>query len=143
MSDNEVPSVELYPEVIVFATFIIIYTCGSVAAAGFTHLLFRLNGKQVVCKSQPLLEETHTLADPAYTDVSLMSLSIFLQNILTVTQESFSIALWPLLQIETYEMNMEQWRNPEASIVYQTSPNVAIKILFEMSEYMNKQYPDE
>lgn len=69
-----------------------------------------------------------------------MSLSIFLQNILTVTQESFSIALWPLLQIETYEMNMEQWRNPEASIVYQTSPNVAIKILFEMSEYMNKQY---
>ncbi|RPB13590.1 hypothetical protein P167DRAFT_104873 [Morchella conica CCBAS932] len=116
MSDNEVPSVELYPEVIVFATFIIIYTCGSVAAAGFTHLLFRLNGKQVVY-------------------VSLMSLSIFLQNILTVTQESFSIALWPLLQIETYEMNMEQWRNPEASIVYQTSPNVAIKILFEMRTY--------
>jgi hypothetical protein len=72
-----------------------------------------------------------------------MSLSIFLQNILTVTQESFSIALWPLLQIETYEMNLEQWRNSEASIVYQTSPNVAIKILFEMSEYMNKQYSDE
>lgn len=53
MSERDTPSVILYPEALALAIGTIIYTTGSAAAAGFTHVLFRLNGKQVVCLSPP------------------------------------------------------------------------------------------
>lgn len=48
--DSNIPSINLYPEVVAFVIFIIIYTFGSAISAGFAHLLFRLNGKQAVCE---------------------------------------------------------------------------------------------
>lgn len=62
-----------------------------------------------------------------------MSLSIFAQNILTLVQETFSFASWPSLQIQKHEVYLKQWRNPDASIAYETSPNILIKITFTMS----------
>lgn len=53
MSEKDTPSVILYPEAVALAITTIVYTTGSAAAAGFTHILFRLNGKQVVCLSHP------------------------------------------------------------------------------------------
>jgi len=53
MSEKDIPSVTLYPEAVALAIITIIYTTGSAAAAGFTHILFKLNGKQVVCLSPP------------------------------------------------------------------------------------------
>lgn len=141
MSGSNIPSVELYPEVVVFTVFIITYTCGSALAAGFTHLLFRLNGKQVVCEFLLPLPfpfrcfRPCAVIDRSYcsTDVSLMSLSVFLQNMLTVAQESFSLSMWPSLQVAAYEENLKQWRNPKASTVYQTLPDLSIKIIFNIS----------
>lgn len=69
-------------------------------------------------------------------DVSLMSLSIFLQNILTVIQEIFSCAEWSSIQIDIYERNLQQWRNSDASLVYETSPNTFIKVLFGTSMFL-------
>lgn len=66
-------------------------------------------------------------------DVSLMSLSIFVQNILTLVQEAFSFASWPSLQVQKHEVYLQQWRNPDASIAYQTSPNVLVEVIFTMS----------
>lgn len=48
--ESNIPSVDLYPEVVAFIIFIIVYTFGSAIAAGFAHLLFRLNGKKAVCE---------------------------------------------------------------------------------------------
>ena len=53
MLEDEVPSVTLYPEAIAMAVATVVYTTGSALAAGFTHILFRLNGKQVVCELFP------------------------------------------------------------------------------------------
>lgn len=51
--DSSKHSVELYPEVVAFIIFIIVYTFGSALSAGFAHLLFRLNGKKAVCEFPP------------------------------------------------------------------------------------------
>lgn len=134
--DSNVPSVDLYPEVVVFVIFIIVYTFGSAISAGFAHLLFRLNGKQAVCELQSCyLTMTRCKFSLAYRllDVSLMSLSIFVQNILTLVQETFSFASWPSLQVEKHEVYLKQWRNPDASIAYETSPNILIVVTFTMS----------
>jgi hypothetical protein len=69
------------------------------------------------------------------TDVSLICVSTFLYEILTIADEVTSLALWPQTQIEEYEFEMSQWRNPNASINYQTSPNVAIKVIFDIRKW--------
>lgn len=56
-----------------------------------------------------------------------------MQNILTLVQETFSFASWPSLQAEKHEVYLQQWRNPNASIAYETSPNILIAITFTMS----------
>ncbi|RPB05542.1 hypothetical protein L873DRAFT_1840024 [Choiromyces venosus 120613-1] len=116
MDENDVPSVTLYPEAVAMAIATIIYTAGSAAAAGFTHMLFRLNGKQVVY-------------------VSLLSLSIFIQQLFTITHEIVNLVLWPALQIEVYEAYIKQWRNPNASIAYESSPNIVVKTIFAIRTY--------
>ncbi|PUU83027.1 hypothetical protein B9Z19DRAFT_1119828 [Tuber borchii] len=116
MSEKDTPSVTLYPEAVALAITAIVYTTGSAAAAGFTHILFRLNGKQVVY-------------------VSLFSLSIFLQQLFTVAHEIVNLVLWPTLQIEEYEVYLEQWRNPNAPITYESSPNIVVKIVFAIRTY--------
>lgn len=62
-----------------------------------------------------------------------MSLSIFVQNILTVTQETFAFASWRSLQLGKHQVHLGQWRNPEASIAYETSPHILVEITFAMS----------
>lgn len=62
-----------------------------------------------------------------------MSLSIFVQNILTLIQETFAFVSWRTLQIRKYNVVFDQWRNPEASIAYETSPHVLVEITFAMS----------
>ncbi|KAG0638889.1 hypothetical protein HOY80DRAFT_1076323 [Tuber brumale] len=116
MSRGDVPSLELYPEAMALAITTIVYTTGSAAAAGFTHILFRLNGKQVVY-------------------VSLLSLSIFLQQLFTMAHGIVNIVFWPALQMEEYAAYLEQWRNPNATIVFETSANVVVRVIFAFRTY--------
>ncbi|KAG0128921.1 hypothetical protein HOY82DRAFT_611636 [Tuber indicum] len=116
MSRGDVPSVELYPEAVALAIATIVYTTGSAAAAGFTHILFRLNGKRVVY-------------------VSLLSLAIFLQQLFTMAQGIVNLVLWPALQMEEYAAYLAQWRNPNATIAYETSANVVVRIIFAFRSY--------
>jgi len=69
--------------------------------------------------------------------VSLLSLSIFLQQLFTVAHGIVNLVLWPTLQIEEYGAYLEQWRNPNATITYETSPNTVVKIVFAIRNYLH------
>ncbi|CUS09574.1 unnamed protein product [Tuber aestivum] len=102
MSQADVPSATLYREAVALAIGTIVYTTGSAAAAVFTHILYRLNGKQVI---------------------------------FTIAHEIVNLVLWPTLQMQEYKANLRDWRNPNANIAYDTSPNVLVKVLFAIRSY--------
>ncbi|KAF8460270.1 hypothetical protein BDZ91DRAFT_739459 [Kalaharituber pfeilii] len=109
-------SVELFPETIALAIWIIIYTFISALCALFTHILFRLNKQKA-----------------AY--VSLTCCAIFLQQLVTIAQETIALIRWPDLQKQVWQDNNKMWRNASASIVYKSSPDLSLKITFAIRVY--------
>ena len=45
-------------------------------------------------------------------------------------QQGVSLGRWRILQEEVYREDIEIWRNPYASIVYVTNPDVVMRIIF-------------
>ncbi|KAI5776602.1 hypothetical protein EDC01DRAFT_681620 [Geopyxis carbonaria] len=109
-------TIYLYPETIAMAIGVILYTVGSAVAAALTHILYRMNGKKVVY-------------------VSLLSISAFIQQFFTIAHVAVQLARWPQIQIEEYNLYLQQWKDPKTSIGYSTSANSVIKAIFAVRMY--------
>lgn len=52
-----------------------------------------------------------------------------------MAHEIVNLVLWPTLQIEEYEVYLDQWRNPNTPITYESSPNIVVKVVFAIRNY--------